>query len=278
MPYLSAQDALMQAKTNTEGVRKARGSEFEVMKHYRAAKKALTNVDVMRTDPTHLEEMIVVFLDLAAALDHAGKQFQEKATKCRLQADPLRQLRDERMRFYAATIAPSLMGAGFSTAIAQAGINYRSSSAATINSASTATFCSTSTETMSSAASAPQYLPTLSSQAAVSIVVGTVDSGSPSFFSENVVPEFPFFPLPSKGESLGSTRQLAYCLALLQPSLQDDKLPPDELKWRLNTLNDSEEKERLERLSVQVIQSFAKDIMKNATAIAEVIHLAPVLN
>lgn len=87
---LSAQDALMQARTNIEAAREARGSKHTVIKHYQTAKNALTKVDVMKTDTTDLREMIAAFQDLAVVLDNPGVQLQGKAAKCRQRADTLR--------------------------------------------------------------------------------------------------------------------------------------------------------------------------------------------
>lgn len=90
MLYLYAHDALKQAKTSTDEARKARGSEFAVMKHYRAAKNALASVDAMKADPEALEDMVAAFLNLAVVLDSSGKQFRGRAAKCRQRAGALR--------------------------------------------------------------------------------------------------------------------------------------------------------------------------------------------
>ncbi|KAG0057095.1 hypothetical protein BGZ83_001529 [Gryganskiella cystojenkinii] len=105
----------------------------------------------------------------------------------------------------------------------------------------------------------------------------TVSATSVIFSKDvNLVPYI--CPLPRPGEPLQTTHQLAYSLALLQPLVHEDDLFPDTLKWRLNTLNNSGEKNRLEALSLQIIQTFAEDTTKDAAAIAEVVQLAPVLN
>ncbi|KAG0049142.1 hypothetical protein BGZ83_006021, partial [Gryganskiella cystojenkinii] len=101
---------------------------------------------------------------------------------------------------------------------------------------------------------------------------------SPLFFSKNVDPVPYTCPLPRPNEPLESTRQLAYCLELLQDSVQADVLPPETLKWRQNTLNNLDEKERLETISVRIVREFAENVMKDAAAVNEVVQLAPVLN
>ena len=97
------------------------------------------------------------------------------------------------------------------------------------------------------------------------------------FFSKDVNP-VPFVcPLLGPGEPLKNTRQLAYCLALLQDSVQEDDISPDALEWRRRALSNPNEKGRLETMSIQVIEAFAKDTMKSSAAVAEAIHLTPVL-
>ena len=87
---LSAEHALILARTNIEAAREARGSEREVIKHYQTAKNALAKVDVMKTAPATLREMIDVFQELAVVLDHSEAELQGKAAKCRQRADALR--------------------------------------------------------------------------------------------------------------------------------------------------------------------------------------------
>ncbi|GJJ67746.1 bilin biosynthesis protein [Entomortierella parvispora] len=102
--------------------------------------------------------------------------------------------------------------------------------------------------------------------------------GSPSFFGTNVNPKRNLHRLPDPGEQLETTLQLACCLALLQPSVQNNDLSQDYLRYRLDTLNDSGEKDRLETMVDDVIHAVTKDNMKDAASVAEVVQLAPVLS
>jgi len=86
---LSAEHALILARTNIEAAREARGSEREVIKHYQTAKNALAKVDVTKTEITALREIIAAFEELAVVLDHSGEQPRVKAAKCRQRADML---------------------------------------------------------------------------------------------------------------------------------------------------------------------------------------------
>lgn len=88
MLHLSAQDALKLARTNVDNARNARGSTATIIRHYRAVKKALYDVDALKADLPTLREMIVVFKDLAVVLDHSVEQ--ERAAKCRQRAGILR--------------------------------------------------------------------------------------------------------------------------------------------------------------------------------------------
>ncbi|KAG0042010.1 hypothetical protein BGZ83_001007, partial [Gryganskiella cystojenkinii] len=241
---LSAQDALKQARANIEAARKARGSNHAVNKHYEAAKNALAKVDVTNTDPTALKEMIATFQDLAEVLDHSGARLQGKATKCRQRADILRQELGGRIRIN----APA---------------------AASISASATTPVNTTSTTRQPALPSPP---------VAISVSAARVIPASPSFFSNDVNPVSHACRLPGPDEPLQTTRQLAYCLALLQTSVQEDDLSLDALEWRRSTLKNSYEKDRLETLSIQIIETFAKDTMKDVTAVVEVAQLAPVLN
>ncbi|KAG0044722.1 hypothetical protein BGZ83_009995, partial [Gryganskiella cystojenkinii] len=276
---LSARDALMQAKTSIKAARE--DSEDAVITHYRAAKNALAEVDVKKTDAAALREMIAAFQDLAVVLDNSGAQLPGKAGKCRQRADTLRQKLDGGINVSAATIAPSLVGSGFGQAIAQVGVvllnPLASASSSSSNSTTTmASSTSAATSIRASVATAvittstPQQLLLPSPQAAI--------LASPLFFRKDVNPMPYNFQLPSPNELLQTTRQLAYCLALLQASVQEDDLPPDTLKWRQHTLINSHEKDRLETMPVQIIQTFAKDTMKDAASVVEVVQLAPVLD
>ncbi|GJJ67780.1 hypothetical protein EMPS_00126 [Entomortierella parvispora] len=278
MPYLSAHDALKQAKASTDKARNARGTGLAVIDHYRDAKKALGQVDVTKADRSTLEEMITAFDDLAEVLDSSGEHTQGKAVKCRQKADALRQKLNKRMKLFAAIIAPSLIGPGISPAMAQGGFNHWNSSASTSNTASTPTYFVASTAAPVSAVGSSRQPPPPFSRPSISVSAASTTLGYPSFFSHNANPEPSACPLPSPGEPLQTVRQLAYSLALLETSIQERDLFPEALEWRLNTLNNSDEKDRLETMAVHVLEKFAKDTRKDAAAVAEVVQLAPVLN
>lgn len=194
------------------------------------------------------------------------------------------------MQVYVAAIIPSLIGPGFPQAIAQAGVDHLNSLAGLASSSnsttSTMAFINTSaaasikasTATAVNTTSTPRQLALPSTHSTISFSAASATLASPLFFRNDVNPVPYTCQLPGPDEPLQTTGQLAYCLALLQSSIQVDDLSPDTLKWRHSTLNNSDEKNRLETIAVQIIQTFAKDTMKDAAAVAEVAQLAPVLN
>ena len=182
------------------------------------------------------------------------------------------------MKIYAAAITPSLIGPGFSQAIAQAGVTHWSSLTSSSSTTSTLDIVAASTAVNLDTPSILQQLPPASPQAAISVSAATIVPVSLLLFSKDVNPVPYIFSQPGPDEPLQTTRQLAYCLALLQTSVQEDNLSQEDLEWRHSTLNNPAEKDRLETLSLQIIQTFAKDIMKSAAVVFEVVQLAPVLN
>ncbi|GJJ69523.1 bilin biosynthesis protein [Entomortierella parvispora] len=275
MPF-SVQDALRRARAHIEAAREVGSSKQTVITHYRAAKSALCKVGDMETNLESLKEVIAAFQELAVVLDHSEEQ--ERAVKCRQRAETMRKKLDGRMRLFAAAIAPSLIGPGFSQPIAQAGAAHWSSLASLSSTPSTVTTVSTSTATCINPVLAHRPLSPAISREATSCSASTTVTKSLLFFSNDVKPVLSICPLPCPGEPLQTTRQLAYCLALLQTPDQEENLPLEVLEYRQRILDNPDEKSRLESMSGQIIQAFKKDSMKDAAAVAEVVELAPVLN
>ncbi|KAG0213905.1 hypothetical protein BGX31_001183 [Mortierella sp. GBA43] len=98
-------------------------------------------------------------------------------------------------------------------------------------------------------------------------------------FPNDVRPPTIPFTLPTPGSRLEDTLQLAFCLALLQGSYDPgDKLDQVTRDWLQVTKNDQDEKERLKTLVTNTIRAFIRDELKDANAIAEIMHLASVLD
>ena len=101
---------------------------------------------------------------------------------------------------------------------------------------------------------------------------------SHDIFTENVNPLSVMFTPPQAEERLDDIRQLAACLSLLRPSRSsDDVLEPAARKWIQDVENNYDEQERLRVLATEVIREYARDEIKDAKAIAEVVCLAPAL-
>ncbi|GJJ67744.1 hypothetical protein EMPS_00090 [Entomortierella parvispora] len=279
MPRLSAQDALMQATISTDRARRARGSEDAVLEHYRAAKNALKQVGAIeKIDRSTLEETIDAFEELAKVLDNSGGQLQWRAAKCRKRANDLSLKLNKRIKSYTAAMMPSSVGSGVSLSSSQGAAIHRNSAAATSSTTPIVITSTSSATTSANAAFTPQQPPPPFSQPDISVLTASSFLGCMPFFNKDVDPEPIICPLPGLGEPPQTTRQLAYCLALLNPSVQETDLTPKARKWRRDTLKNSSEMDRLAGLSFGVIESFAMDTMKDASTIAEVIQLAPVLN
>ncbi|KAK3827431.1 MAG: WD40-repeat-containing domain protein [Benniella sp.] len=97
-------------------------------------------------------------------------------------------------------------------------------------------------------------------------------------FVQNVQPSTIVVGLPNADERLDSTPQLAYCMGLLQAQYSsDDSLDTTTRNWLQDTMNNTDEYERLGDLATGVIREFKRDEIKDAMAIAEVLYLVPVL-
>ncbi|KAG0299594.1 hypothetical protein BGZ98_009915, partial [Dissophora globulifera] len=84
--------------------------------------------------------------------------------------------------------------------------------------------------------------------------------------------------LPKPDGRLDDTRQLAYCLFLLQdPGPLDDILDTETRVWLQTTRKNEDEQERLKTLARDLLREFAHEELMDETAVAEVILLAPAL-
>jgi len=102
---------------------------------------------------------------------------------------------------------------------------------------------------------------------------------SADIFVENVRPPTIEFKLPEPDERLNSTRQLVYCLGLLQvPRLPDIVLEPAAQNWIQAIEKDPNEQDRLQVMATEVIRAFKRNEIKDAKAVAEVACLASVLS
>ncbi|KAF9356607.1 hypothetical protein BGX26_004997 [Mortierella sp. AD094] len=100
-----------------------------------------------------------------------------------------------------------------------------------------------------------------------------------NIFPEDINPPPTEWKLPELDERLTDTPQLVSCLSLLRAlPLPDDALEPPIRKWVREIENNSDEKDRLERLASNMILHFSRDELKDEKIVAEILYLAPVLN
>ncbi|KAF9349625.1 hypothetical protein BGX34_001685 [Mortierella sp. NVP85] len=98
-------------------------------------------------------------------------------------------------------------------------------------------------------------------------------------FAENIIPPSLVTKLPGIDERLSGTPQLACCLSLLKASHSlDSILEPVARSWIQTVEKDVDERERLKLLSLDVIRNYKRDEFKDASVVAEVVYLAPVLD
>jgi len=87
------------------------------------------------------------------------------------------------------------------------------------------------------------------------------------------------FKPPEPDARLKDTPQLACCLGLLQTDCEPfSVLDIATRNWLEVTIREPDEKERLMTLATDVIRAFKRDEFKDAKVVAEVVHLAPVLD
>ncbi|OAQ23208.1 hypothetical protein K457DRAFT_1868390 [Linnemannia elongata AG-77] len=100
----------------------------------------------------------------------------------------------------------------------------------------------------------------------------------PTIFTKDCPPPVVQFTLPGPDDRLTSTRQLAFCLALLrETALPLDSLDASTRAWLTATEKNQDEKDRLRILATDMIRALVRDKLKDIKAINEVVCLAPVL-
>ncbi|KAG0356403.1 hypothetical protein BGZ54_000737 [Gamsiella multidivaricata] len=107
--------------------------------------------------------------------------------------------------------------------------------------------------------------------------VATVPS---SIFPEDIRPPAVAWTFPEPDGRLTDTPQLVSCLGLLKQGpgeLPEDVLEPIARKWLKATLDNADERTRLEIMATDLIRAFTQDEIKDKKAVAEVLCLAPVL-
>ncbi|KAF9904555.1 hypothetical protein EC991_002615, partial [Linnemannia zychae] len=273
MPF-SEKTALIEARPHIDAAKQARSTK-EIIKHYRDAKNMLAKVDATKEDVSSLKEMIDAFDELAAILDSFGPTTQDKAEKCKQRAATLKH-EINRINAIGTTIATSLLGVPQMSILS---LPKCSSTTIIVANNSAVALPTTSIENVvGPAGSASQQQPRSTTQTNVSLSATVRPPKISLLFSQKADRAPVVYHLPVPGEQLETTHQLAYCLALLHDTIDETRLDPDTLKWRRNTLKNSDELIRMETITRQVVTEFIEDHEKNASVVEEVVQLAPVLH
>ncbi|UAW64649.2 pentapeptide repeat-containing protein [Mycoavidus sp. HKI] len=97
-------------------------------------------------------------------------------------------------------------------------------------------------------------------------------------FAQNVSAPVERYDLPQADDHFTSTPQLVYCLSLLPSvSLEHRSLNEKESDWSQALAKDEVEQKRLRSLATNLIREFIEDPLQEATTVAEMVYLAPVL-
>ncbi|KAF9438218.1 hypothetical protein BGZ76_009145 [Entomortierella beljakovae] len=101
---------------------------------------------------------------------------------------------------------------------------------------------------------------------------------TPLFQQDPILP-MTKYRLPEIGERITSTPQLAYCISLLNTSLElGDGLNEAEYKWTKYIMAESGELERLKSITDGLVRTFIQDQLKQPDAVAEIVCLAAILD
>ncbi|KAI1318889.1 hypothetical protein EDD11_005523 [Mortierella claussenii] len=252
---LLAEEALPIANVHLDNARKAQSQERAV-KFCNEVDTALRRIDfsAVTTDESQLEQIIVGFREHGKVLERwdlsdKAQRSYNKAKKLEAQATP---------------------GALVS-------------SAAPVSAQSTTTVQSTGVPSQDgspvSSVASPASQTVLPTPISSTTPIQNVDILPTSIFAKDCYPHAFHGKLPEPDERLSSTRQLAYCLGLLQaPSLPEDDLDLSTCTWLHATNMNDDEQERLKTTATDLLREFSHDELKDAKATAEVVCVAPVLD
>ncbi|GJJ77548.1 hypothetical protein EMPS_09907 [Entomortierella parvispora] len=256
----SEHEALEKAK---DRIQSAREAKLTVPMYYWRAVHALKKIDKKKVGADALTGKVDALRELAEVLDHSGET--GKAVECRQKADALIRELGENKRFRVSTASLSLTA----PVITQEEVETKVACMVSLEASAT---CA------ANISSTPQPTPPPTAQTIISISVATSIQEFTTFFTKDVNPVPIHCTLPGPDEQLQSTYQLVYGLQLLQDSVHEKDLSPEALQWRHSTRNNLDEKDRLQTIAVQIVQTFRSNATKDAAAVAEVVQLAPVLD
>ncbi|KAF9349468.1 hypothetical protein BGX26_012239 [Mortierella sp. AD094] len=279
---LSVQEALVLANANLDNARNTEDRE-RALKFCHEAKKALRRIDVSAsmTDRIELDQIIAAYRQLGRMLEGLG--FSEKALKSYNLADKLRgkSIQGAPAPLGASNVAQALPPSPPSKNVLLRG-NSPLHPVAPIVARSPPSLPSTDVPVLRSTP-VPPVAPSTTlpvSPLPSSNAIPSRDSTVvlECIFAKDIPPPVSVCKLPEADERLADTRQLAYCLGILQASpLPDDALDLPARTWLEVTEKNPDEQERLKTMATDLIRAFTRDELKDTKAIAEVVCLAPVL-
>ncbi|KAI1290652.1 hypothetical protein EDD11_009126, partial [Mortierella claussenii] len=251
---LLAEEALPTANTSLDIARKAQSRE-RAIKFCNDADTALRRIDTsaVTTDQTQLEQIIIAFREHGRVLEKW--KLNDKAQRSYNKAKKLE-----------AQVIPVALDS--STPV---------SAQSTVSVKSTAVSNEDDTPVSPSALSTCQPEPPTSVSNATS--TQSQDILPASMFAKDYYPHAFHGKLPEPDERLSSTRQLAYCLGLLQASaMPEDDLDTPTRTWLHATNANNIGRERLKTMATDLLREFMRDEFRDANATAEVVCVAPVLD
>lgn len=104
---------------------------------------------------------------------------------------------------------------------------------------------------------------------------------SETIFPVDVTPPALPWTFPEPDGRVADTPQLVSCISLLKQrsdGVPDDAPEPEACVWLRETIQNADERARLETMVSDLIRAFTRDEIKNTKAITEVLCLVPVLN
>ncbi|KAG0323621.1 hypothetical protein BGZ99_002676 [Dissophora globulifera] len=265
-----AKDALELANVNLKIARSTQDRK-QALKYCKIAKKELERIDVSGSS-MHLDQIIAAYREHGGIMDKLG--FNDKAIKSYRMADKLEQ-------YLPRTPVPQRV-----TVIAQPLPLSPTKDSPIRNSASTSPATPVGDRLLSSLkiVDAPDYV---SSSAPTGVSVVSQPMPIPghnlelvpaTIFAKDFHPRLYEGALPRPDEDLTETRQLAYCLALLQASPSStDSLKEPARTWLHNTKANQDEQERLKAMATDLLLEFMRDTLKDEKTTAEITCIAPVL-
>ncbi|KAG0307764.1 hypothetical protein BGZ98_009836 [Dissophora globulifera] len=274
-----AQDALEFANVNLKFARNAQDGK-QILKYCKAAKKELEKIKVSES-LIYLDQIIAAYREHGGVLEKLG--FSSDAAISYNMANNLESnIPNAAVSPKASIVAQQL------PPIMDVRIRTQTSVPPVALTADQVPHSSQSTDAPGH--SSPLHSPALSSTNQLASLSPTLSSAGhtisghnlelvpASIFARDIHPQLYTGPMPKPDEDLTDTRQLAYCLALLQASpVPYDSLDETRRIWLRNAKADEDEQERLRTMATDLLVEFIRDGLKDEKTTSEIACIALVL-